>query len=100
MDDDQKRRGIAQFTDMLDHWEEKDGEFRSFVSWPSDTFKMIGAGNTSGILAIAVFLTTGTRTAGVLFAAKICLLIYAVGFGAFFCAIAYCTEPQDISRTV
>jgi hypothetical protein len=47
---------------------------------------MIGAGNTSGILAIAVFLTPGTRTAGVIFVAKVCLLAYAVGFGAFFCA--------------
>jgi hypothetical protein len=86
MDEQQRKKGIGQLTDMLAHWEEKDSEFRAYVSWKSDTFKMIGAGNTSGIFAIAVFLTTGTRTTGVLIAAKLCLLIYAVGFGAFFCA--------------
>jgi hypothetical protein len=28
-----KEKGIAQLTDMLNHWEEKDSEFRSYISW-------------------------------------------------------------------
>jgi hypothetical protein len=82
-DDTVKQKGLAQLKDMLDHWSEKDSDFRSYVSWRSDMFKMVGAGNTSGIFALAVFLTTSTRTGGIVFAAKLCLIIYAVGFGLF-----------------
>lgn len=81
-----KEKGIAQLKRMLTRWENEDGEFRQYVAWRVDTLKLIGAGNTSGIFAIAVFLTTGTRAVGVVEAAKVCLCLFFVGFGAFFWA--------------
>jgi hypothetical protein len=86
MAETRKEKGIAQLKQMLDRWEDADGEFRQYVAWRTDNLKLIGAGNTSGLLAIAVFLTTGTRTAGMVAAAKFCLFLFGVGFGAFFWA--------------
>lgn len=81
-----KQSGIAQLKGMLTRWEEEDGEFRSYIAWRMDTLRLLGAGNTSGIFAVAVFLTTGTRTGGFIVAAKLCLILFFVGFGAFFLA--------------
>jgi hypothetical protein len=75
-----KEKGIAQLKQMMDRWEDADGEFRQYVAWRTDNLKLIGAGNTSGTLAIAVFLTTGTRTGGMVVAAKLCLFLFGVGF--------------------
>jgi uncharacterized membrane protein YidH (DUF202 family) len=86
MAETRKEKGIAQLKQMLDRWEDVDGEFRQYVAWRTDSLKLIGAGNTSGLFAIAVFLTTGTRTGGMVAAAKICLFLFGVGFGAFFWA--------------
>ncbi len=81
-----KEKGIAQLRKMLTRWQNIDSEFRQYISWRVETLRLIGAGNTSGLFAIALFLTTGARTGGIVGAAKICLLLFFIGFGAFFFA--------------
>jgi hypothetical protein len=80
-------KGIKQFKNMIARWEEEDAEFNRFITRRSDTLKMLGAGNATGALALAAFLTTATRLGAVLVSAKICLFIFFVGFGAF--VVAY-----------
>jgi hypothetical protein len=81
-----KEKGAAQLKEMIARWKEKDGEFRSYLSWRVDNLKLLGAGNSSGLFAVAVFLTTGTRTDGILTAAKACLTLFFMGFSLFFFA--------------
>jgi hypothetical protein len=81
-----KEKGVAQLKQMLNRWEDMDGEFRQYISWRMETLKLIGAGNTSGLFAIAVFLTAGIRTDGIVGAGKFCLFLFFIGFGAFFLA--------------
>jgi hypothetical protein len=84
MAESRKEKVNAQLRKMLDRWEDRDSEFRQYVAWRTENLKLLGAGNTSGILAIAVFLTTGARIGGMVIIAKLCLLVFGVGFGAFF----------------
>jgi beta-lactamase regulating signal transducer with metallopeptidase domain len=44
---------------------------------------MLGGGHASGLLAVAVFLTTGTRAASAITAAKYWLIVFVVGIAAF-----------------
>ena len=75
MAETRKEKGIKQLTQMLTRWENWDDEFRQYIAWRMDSLKMLGAGNTSGILAVAVFLTTGNSKAGwMLGVAKVCLI--------------------------
>jgi hypothetical protein len=85
--EEMKKKGIAQLQAMAARWTDQDGEFRQYVTRRIDMLKMIGAGNTSGALALAVFLTTGTRTAAIISGAKIALLLFAIGMGAFVIAL-------------
>jgi len=86
MAETRKQKGVAQLKRMATRWAEKDGEFRQYISWRAETLKLLGAGNSSGVFAVAVFLTTGTRTDGLLTAGKWCLMFFAVGFFTFFAA--------------
>jgi hypothetical protein len=87
MAETRKEKGIKQLTQMLTRWENWDDEFRQYIAWRMDSLKMLGAGNTSGILAVAVFLTTGNSKAGwMLGVAKVCLILFFIGFGGFFFA--------------
>jgi hypothetical protein len=80
-------KAIKQFKVMIARWEEEDAEFNRFITRRGDTLKMLGAGNATGGLALAAFLTTAMRLGAVLVSAKICLLIFFVGLGAF--VVAY-----------
>lgn len=78
-----KEQGVSQLQMLAVRWLNQDGEFRQYVTRRMDILKMLGAGNTSGALALAVFLTTGTRTASLIFWAKLGFFIFFVGLCAF-----------------
>jgi hypothetical protein len=84
MADKKPPEGLSQLKTMVSRWEDHDGEFRQFTARRSDTLKMIAAGNTSGLLAVAVFLTAGTRTGPLLAEAKWAFGLFFVGVAAFF----------------
>jgi hypothetical protein len=50
-----KEKVIALLTKLLARWEGQDGEFRQYIAWRMECLKLVGAGNTSGIFAVAVF---------------------------------------------
>jgi hypothetical protein len=81
-----KEQGIAQLKQMASRWVDEDGEFRQYISWRAETLKLLGAGNTSGILAVIVFLTASAKSADHVVGAKWCLVLFFVGFWAFFFA--------------
>jgi uncharacterized membrane protein len=81
-----KEKGIAQLKRMTARWANEDSEFRQYISWRAESLKLLGAGNTSGILAVGIFLTTGSRPAGLVLAAKWCLALFFGGFVSFFLA--------------
>jgi hypothetical protein len=78
-----KDKAISQLKIQIGRWINQDGEFRQFISPRTDTLKMLGAGNTSGALSLAVFLTAGTRGASLIIAAKVCLCIFVIGLATF-----------------
>jgi hypothetical protein len=73
----------AQIKALVSRWEAEDGEFARFYTRRIDTLKMLGAGNAAGAVAVAAFLTTGTRAGEEVVAAKICLAVFFVGLAAF-----------------
>jgi hypothetical protein len=86
MDEKYRAKGIAQIKTMFSRWEDEDGEFRNYVARRVDTLKMVGAGNASGLIAIAAYLTAGTRQGLFAFVAKLLILIFSIGTGAFILA--------------
>jgi hypothetical protein len=82
-----KEQGIKQLKMLAVRWVNQDGEFRQYITRRLDMLKMIGAGNTSGALALAVFLTTGARTASLIIWAKVGVFIFFVGLGSFVLAL-------------
>ena len=75
--------GKRQISAMLGRWEDEDGEFRSYVGRRIDMLKMLGTGNASGLFAVAAYLTTGTRIGGMGIAAKVFVIVFFAGVGAF-----------------
>jgi hypothetical protein len=86
MDEQEKEKAINQFKVMLSQWLQDDSQFRNYTKRRSEALKMLGGGNASGLLAVAVFLTTGSRAASALTAGKYCVVVFLVGFAAFMLA--------------
>jgi hypothetical protein len=73
----------AQIKALVSRWEAEDGEFARFYTRRIDTLEMLGAGNAAGAVAVAAFLTSGTRAGEDVVAAKICLAVFFVGARRF-----------------
>jgi hypothetical protein len=84
----QKELTVKELQGMLARWQDDDSEFRNYTKRRFETLKLIGAGNGTAMLAIAVFLTSDKATSGVI-AGKWCFAFFAIGFASFMLAYRY-----------
>jgi hypothetical protein len=85
----ENENAITQYRSMLSQWEHDDGEFRNYTRRKAEILKMIGGANATGLLAIAVFLTSANRAASLVAEAKWCLALFVGGFATFIVAYRY-----------